>query len=238
MATGWRYFTQKTYYFNQDGSAAAGWKKINGTWYYFSSKGIMATNCWVDGNYLGQDGKRTNSGSEEESRYKIFCGDSRTQQLKNAVASSENGYVAKYGQGYTWFVNEGLPELKKLLAVHPQADVILNFGVNDLWNISRYIQLYQELMSTYPEARFYVMSVNPVEDDKYPVLVQHKKTTKLVKIFNSRMKAAFPYRYIDTYSYLETSGYETLDGCHYTDMTYLKIYHYALGEIRKRTSTP
>ena len=76
-------------------------------------------------------------GTDEETRYRIFCGDSRTKQLSNAVASSENGYVAKYGQGYNWFSNEGLTELKKLLRMHPQADVVLNFGVNDLYNISQ-----------------------------------------------------------------------------------------------------
>ena len=242
MATGWRYFPQKTYYFTSDGSAATGWKKIGGSWYYFSSKGVMAANRWVDGNYLGEDGKKATSlspeGTAEETRYRIFCGDSRTKQLSNAVASSENGYVAKYGQGYNWFSNEGVAELKKLLRMHPQADVVLNFGVNDLYNISRYIQLYQQLMTAYPQARFYVMSVNPVEDDKYPVLAQHKKSTKLVKIFNSRMKAAFPYRYIDAYNYLTASGYETLDGCHYTDVTYLKIYQYVLNELQKKSSNP
>ena len=131
MATGWRYFPQKTYYFTSDGSAATGWKKIGGSWYYFSSRGVMATNRWVDGNYLGEDGKKTTSlspeGTAEETSYRIFCGDSRTKQLRNAVASSENGYVAKYGQGYNWFSNEGLTELKELLRMHPQADVVLNF---------------------------------------------------------------------------------------------------------------
>ena len=94
-------------------------------------------------------------------------------------------------------------------------------------------------MTTYPQARFYIMSVNPVEDDKYPVLVQHKKEHKTGKIFNSRMKAAFPYRYIDAYNYLTTSGFETLDGCHYTDVTYLKIYQYVLkGASEKNGSNP
>ena len=91
----------------------------------------------------------------------------------------------------------------------------------------------RELINTYPKAHFYVMAVNPVDDVKYPSLVQRNKTTKLVTIFNSLLKSAFPDCYIDTYSYLESSGYETLDGCHYTTATYLKIYHYTLSEIQK-----
>ncbi|WP_307982089.1 LytTR family transcriptional regulator DNA-binding domain-containing protein, partial [uncultured Haemophilus sp.] len=151
------------------------------------------------------------------------------------VGSSETSYVYKYGRGYNWFVNEGILELKKLLLVYPQSDVILNFGVNDLGNISKYIQIYQELINTYPKAHFYVMAVNPVDDVKYPSLVQRNKTTKLVTIFNSILKSAFPDCYIDTYSYLESSGYETLDGCHYTTATCLKIYHYTLSEIQKNS---
>lgn len=72
-----------------------------------------------------------------------------------AVASSENGYVAKYGQGYNWFSNEGLNRVERTSSIcNPQADVVLNFGVNDLYNISRYIQLYQQLMTTYSAGTF------------------------------------------------------------------------------------
>ena len=34
---------------------------------------------------------------------------------------------------------------------------------------------------------------------------------------------------------MESSGYETLDGCHYTTATCLKIYHYTLSEIQKNS---
>ncbi len=234
MATGWKCLSKKVYYFTQDGSAATGWTEINGSWYYFSVNGVRVANRSIDGNYLGPNGKRVTE-KQIESRHKIFCGDSRTMQLKKAVGSSETSYVYKYGRGYNWFVNEGILELKKLLLVYPQSDVILNFGVNDLGNISKYIQIYQELINTYPKAHFYVMAVNPVDDVKYPSLVQRNKTTKLVTIFNSLLKSAFPDCYIDTYSYLESSGYETLDGCHYTTATYLKIYHYTLSEIQKKS---
>lgn len=234
MTTGWKCLSKKVYYFTQDGSAATGWTEINGSWYYFFVNGVRVANRSIDGNYLGPNGKRL-AEKQIESRHKIFCGDSRTMQLKKAVGSSETSYVYKYGRGYNWFVNEGILELKKLLLVYPQSDVILNFGVNDLGNISKYIQIYQELINTYPKAHFYVMAVNPVDDVKYPSLVQRNKTTKLVTIFNSLLKSAFPDCYIDTYSYLESSGYETLDGCHYTTATYLKIYHYTLSEIQKKS---
>ena len=140
MTTGWKCLSKKVYYFTQDGSAATGWTEINGSWYYFFVNGVRVANRSIDGNYLGPNGKRV-AEKQIESRHKIFCGDSRTMQLKKAVGSSETSYVYKYGRGYNWFVNEGILELKKLLLVYPQSDVILNFGVNDLGNISKYIQI-------------------------------------------------------------------------------------------------
>lgn len=45
------------YYANADGTAARGWKEISGKWYYFDSwDGMMYTNCYVDGCWLGADG--------------------------------------------------------------------------------------------------------------------------------------------------------------------------------------
>ena len=122
MATGWKCLSKKVYYFTQDGSAATGWTEINGSWYYFFVNGVRVANRSIDGNYLGPNGKRV-AEKQIESRHKIFCGDSRTMQLKKAVGSSETSYVYKYGRGYNWFVNEGILELKKLLLVYPQSDV-------------------------------------------------------------------------------------------------------------------
>ncbi|NME83987.1 hypothetical protein [Clostridium sp. SM-530-WT-3G] len=47
--TGWKYY--------DNGEMDFGWKKINGEWHYFLNTGRMATNCTIDGYYLGNDGK-------------------------------------------------------------------------------------------------------------------------------------------------------------------------------------
>ncbi|MFQ9393584.1 MAG: hypothetical protein ACLR2E_04600 [Lachnospiraceae bacterium] len=76
---------KKVYYFTQDGSAATGWMEINGSWYYFFVNGVRVANRSIDGNYLGPNGKRV-AEKQIESRHKIFCGDSRTMQLKKQLA--------------------------------------------------------------------------------------------------------------------------------------------------------
>lgn len=232
VTTGWKNVRNDYwYYFEEDGAGAKGWRQIDGDWYYFSSEGIMLTNQWVDGYYLGSDGKRTEDSDTDETQY-IFCGDSRTVLMSQTINHPEHGYVAKSGNGYLWFRSTGMGELQELLNKNPRANVILNFGVNDVGNCSKYISLYQDLFKMYPMARFYIASVNPVDDINYPEIKERHKSTAEVEAFNKKMKAAFPTRYIDTYSYLKKIGFETIDGVHYSDQTYWDIYNYIMTQIK------
>lgn len=224
VTVGWKQVRDEYwYYFEEDGSGANGWKNISGSWYYFT-QGIMVVNQWKDGYYLGSDGKRQ-TGDYDDAIY-IFCGDSRTVLMGQAINNPADAYVAKSKQGYLWFRSTGFGELQNYLTKNPKAKVILNFGVNDLVNCSKYISFYQELFQMYPMARFYIVSVNPVDDENYPYLIDHGKSTEEIEAFNRQMKAAFPTRYIDTYTYLQQNGFETEDGVHYSTKTYQDIYNY------------
>lgn len=159
----------------------------------------------------------------------IFVGDSRTVGMEYAVKANQSAdpcrFIAKEGEGYDWFKNTGSLSLAAALEERPDAKVILNLGVNDLTSIDAYISYYKQLFTDYPDARFYVMSVNPVTDECQVV------SNQVIDEFNQKMKAAFPDQYLDVYNYLLTGDFSTVDGLHYTDSTYLSIHYYVSNKI-------
>ncbi|WP_051671509.1 hypothetical protein [Oribacterium sp. P6A1] len=59
MFTGWIHRNEKTYYCDYDGTMVEGWHAINGNFYYFyPGSGQMATNAYIDGYYVNNDGIR------------------------------------------------------------------------------------------------------------------------------------------------------------------------------------
>lgn len=59
MFTGWIHRNNKTYYCDYDGTMVEGWHAIDDNLYYFyPGSGQMATNAYVDGYYLNNDGQR------------------------------------------------------------------------------------------------------------------------------------------------------------------------------------
>lgn len=148
----------------------------------------------------------------------VFVGDSRAIGMQEAVGDACT-YLGAEGEGYEWFASEGITELSALLSDSPAQTVILNLGVNDPKNISLYIDLYQSLMTEYPDASFYILSVNPLVDSD-----DFNTTNEMIELFNATMESAFPENYIDSYSYLNEDGFETVDGLHYTEEIYRKIH--------------
>lgn len=159
----------------------------------------------------------------------IFVGDSRTVGMENALRDNASDdvcrFIAKEGEGYEWLRNTGSVDLAAALAETPTATVILNLGVNDLTAIDAYISYYEQLFPTYPDAHFYVMSVNPVTDDCQSV------SNQAIDEFNQKMKAAFPDQYLDSYNYLLTGDFSTVDGLHYSYSTYLSIHSYVVNKL-------
>ena len=167
--------------------------------------------------------KKTSSFSkEDDSVGTIFIGDSRTVGLNKAVdieAEDRQFVVAKVGMGYNWFVKSALPEIKKIKAENTALTkwrYVINLGVNDLSDINKYLDEYDELTNEDSSIQLVLVSVNPVKD--YPTI-----TNSSIKKFNSKLMDA-GYDYIDTYSALVKKGYETVDGLHYKDETYDDIY--------------
>lgn len=157
----------------------------------------------------------------------LFVGDSRTVGMRNAVNEADSSdtctYIAEEGMGYDWFLSEGQNLLKDSLNQNPNQTVILNLGVNDLDSIYHYLNLYADLFSEYPQTSFYIMSVNPVEEEKAGEI-----TNEQIQEFNYEMMVAFPTRFLDCYSYLLSEDFTTVDGLHYNDRIYRCIHHYAV----------
>ncbi len=152
----------------------------------------------------------------------IFYGQGFSAKLNKAVdieAEDRQFVVAKVGMGYNWFVKSALPEIKKIKAENTALTkwrYVINLGVNDLLDINKYLDEYDELTNEDSSIQLVLVSVNPVKD--YPTI-----TNSSIKKFNSKLMDA-GYDYIDTYSALVKKGYETVDGLHYKDATYDDIY--------------
>ena len=155
----------------------------------------------------------------------IFVGDSRTVGMEEAVRAKNPSdpctFIGKVGEGYYWLINDGIEQLDLALEENPDAMVIINLGVNDLKEIDSYLAFYPELFDEYPEASFYIMSVNPVSDDYEGI------SNEDIEAFNEKIQDAFPGQYLNCYSYLRSEGFETADGLHYTYETYRAIHYYA-----------
>lgn len=262
---GWKTIGEKTYYFATfSGAAFTGWKKIGQHRYYFNDKGVIQRSAWigdyyvgadgamvrnttVDGYYIDEDGRRTlvpleegDNPGQENSQY-IFVGDSRTVGMQGAVGR-DHVYIGKVGEGYQWLTTEAKKALKKALKAAPQAKVILNLGVNDLGNISNYIAYYQQLLLQYPQAKFYFLSVNPIETKLAKAKGYDTKTVSNAKIaaFNAEIQRAFPGAYLDCYTWLMEqkmiqnvkAGAGTVDGIHYTSAVYRAIHDFVLGHTQ------
>lgn len=158
----------------------------------------------------------------------IWVGDSRTLGMQEALENSDL-YIAAAGEGYNWFVETGLAEMEAAVKEHPDAPVVLNFGVNDYDNMDKYMELYQTMTAEHPDTQFYFLSVNPIDPE-----VCTNITNEEIADFNSHLRALFPDTYLDSYTMIKASEIVPFDGIHYTKDDYRQIYEYAVGQIARR----
>lgn len=152
----------------------------------------------------------------------IFIGDSRTVGMDKAcnISDNENEFVvARVGKGYNYLVDEALPEVESIRQQNESIDdwvYIINLGVNDLGNVDKYKEKYEEIARD-KQVRVYIESVNPVKD--YPTV-----SNEQIEKINNTFKHINNTSYIDVYNYLLENGFETADGLHYKTTTSRIIY--------------
>lgn len=224
------------YYFNEEGQMQTGWNKIGKYYYYFKpSTGVMVKNTKIDGYTINSAGRRVTTAAAGKVDY--WVGDSRTVGLGAAVGISSK-CIARVGEGYNWYCSTAEPLLISKLKSKPTATVVFNLGVNDIDNYNRYISRYNSLMKKYPKAKFYFLSINPLDYNKYK---SPWVTDALVKKFNTALKAAYGQRYLDSYSLIKpyihpgstkySSSSTDSAGLHYSNTIYKKIYNFVLTKV-------
>lgn len=160
----------------------------------------------------------------------IYVGDSRTVGMCSAVSLSSDSdcSISKESQGYNWFKNTALSNLKNKINDTNTYYVVINMGTNDLGSssyASNYATLYNDLAASYPESKIIVVSVTPIQDSKAKSN-GYSVTDSMVVSFNSALRNTLSSKitYCDVYSKIKGS-YNTTDGIHYTNDTYKKIYN-------------
>ncbi|MBQ6589760.1 MAG: SH3 domain-containing protein [Butyrivibrio sp.] len=158
----------------------------------------------------------------------LFVGDSRTVQMQMAVGSTDKAYIAKIGEGYSYFKNTAIGQIPSYAG--QGTIMIINFGVNDLSNASKYIKLVNDNIDTWENAGItvYYSSVTPVGSCNV--------SNAQIENFNAALQNGLDSRvhWIDSYSYLMQTGYSTNDGLHYNKETYKNLYSYYMSVVSQQ----
>lgn len=168
----------------------------------------------------------------------IFIGDSRTVAYKGIVDIDKYDFItfiSEVSKGYDWLKDTAIEKLNtRFDTTDLSYNVVLNLGVNDLQNVDKYIDIYNELAEKNPKHNFFVVSVNKVDTEK---MIKNGYATienSQIEDFNSKMKKSLSDKihFIDTYSYFEDENLESNDGVHYTDETSNEILDYVSDYIK------
>ena len=173
----------------------------------------------------------------------IIVGDSRMEFIEEAADDLNIpinfSFIAKSGATIDWFSNIALPELKTQLDnmdTNYTYHVVINMGVNDfnfLQNVNpranEYFSYYQKLAFTYPEVKFYMLSVNPVFDNIYIYRPTNKRTNEKINTFNSTMNQLVhnsSFKNMYTCDSNHSVDFDSPDGLHYDINTDQRILDY------------
>lgn len=142
----------------------------------------------------------------------VYIGDSRTEGLRDVNSDSKNTFICLSSMGYDWMLSTAFPQAESY-ASSGTAFVIL-MGVNDLYHQNSYISAINQKATEWKKkgAVVYFASVGPVQNDPYT-------SNSEIESFNRALKNGLSsdVGYIDLYGELNKSGYQTVDGTHYTN---------------------
>jgi len=154
----------------------------------------------------------------------IFVGDSRTVGMEYAVDNGDYTWLCEVGKGYYW-LKENIDSIDDYATTGTK--VIFNLGVNDLGNVSKYIELINSYMDLWTSEgiEIYYSAVTPVGDTTV--------TNEQIESFNATLQSGLDSRvtWIDSYTFLMENGFSSSDGLHYNNATYTNLYNYYISII-------
>ena len=168
----------------------------------------------------------------------LWLGDSRMVGFGNTIygymdrnESIHPNFLAKVSGGCVWLNSTGYQHICETLNQKPNAVIVSNFGLNDIYNYENYAAFYKKLHAEYPLATICVMSVNPVGANfRYSNNYGAAGFNQNIREFNEYMRnhvADFNGYFIDTYYGLNPQT--IADGVHYSAPTCRSIYKYVTG---------
>ena len=156
----------------------------------------------------------------------VYIGDSRTEGLRDVNSDSKNTFICLSSMGYDWMLSTAFPQAESY-ASSGTAFVIL-MGVNDLYHQNSYISAINQKAAEWKKkgAVVYFASVGPVQNDPYT-------SNSEIESFNRALKNGLSsdVGYIDLYGELNKSGYQTVDGTHYTNAVSKNILSFIEQQI-------
>ena len=155
----------------------------------------------------------------------IFVGDSRTVQMHDVVGDTGVCFIAENARGYNWFVEKAIPQIDA--HVGKGTKILINLGVNDPGNADKYVALVNQKAAEWNAkgAKVYYATVYPVTENPYT-------SEEQVKAFNQKLVTGLQgVNIIDTYTWLKSTGYQMVDGLHFSGGTTANIYAYLIQSL-------
>lgn len=174
----------------------------------------------------------------------IIVGDSRMELIVNDANKLDIPinftFIAKSGAAVKWFETDALVKLRKVLDdidTDYQYHVVINMGVNDLQEnivinerVVKYFEDYLGLVERYPKVKFYILSVNPINDKKLNISQPYNiRTTKSIEEFNNLLINKINFENNENLIYCDSYNdiyFRTTDGIHYKEETNKEILEY------------
>lgn len=164
------------------------------------------------------------SSSDKEFNNFIFFGDSRFVGMESV--SSDDIFVAEVGQGYDYFILH----LDEVLSYYTDDSIIvIDFGINDLYNIDKYIEKVNELAKNYNICYLTVYPVDEILSCNFGYTVTNDKINE----FNEKLKEEVDENVLilDINHFININGFNSSDGIHYDLDTYQLIYDYVKNNL-------
>ena len=179
----------------------------------------------------------------------IVIGDSRMSLMRNRKNEIEIPtnftFIADGGTKIDWFSQYATVILKKILDSKDekiQYHILINMGVNDLDSRKKpedisngYYKLYYNLAKEYPTVKFYLLSVNPIDERIiYKKIGKNQlRTSAKIISYNKQLETNIIYSKVDNMKYCDSYNnlyFSSPDGLHYDSKTDEKIIDFMVNK--------